>query len=657
VQSGAWNNAATWAGGIPVIDSPSDVVTIPEGIQVYIPAEYPVDASFGMIEIVGELVIQSTVLFTSGTLTNHGSLFVNLSGTLQIEGVDSIFRNDGYMLNQGLFEPGIWSEFYNEGVFENFGTFDIRPRCKFYNEADGYFTNDGFFEMGNLASARNAGTIINRGDIEFSYFRFNNVPSPVLNNVGGTFTNAGDGNMLINGRIFNGTFDQQVSVIRNYGTIILDGEYFANRGTGRSIIDNFGHIDSSYGRFEVSAASHGNDNHVINWPDAVIVGRLFVPAGRLVNHDGASIEIPTGKRLLVEGEGVVDNDSGIFNSGEINNTGTIANRCNGFIQVSPGTYSGNPVADWCDTTPPVITPAISGSLGNNGWYRTNVGISWSVTDPETPVTSMTGCDPSTLLTDNAGVNYQCEATSIGGTTSRTVFIKRDATRPSASVLVTPPANSEGWNNSSISVSFSGTDALSGLASCTATTVLTSEGAGQSASGGCEDNAGNLSHQVIASGINIDKTAPLIAFGGNLAVYSVTDTVEISCSVTDALSGLVSSVCPSASGRGFDFSLDSANILDATALDRAGNSSSASTTFQIVVQPDGVRDLVDEFIENKTVVKKIHKAMDKIETERKTKKRNDLISALESYLQKLVGKERLTLEQSEVLLDLLRFLYS
>ena len=35
-----------------------------------------------------------------------------------------------------------------------------------------------------------------------------------------------------------------------------------------------------------------------------------------------------------------------------------------------------------DTTPPVITPNVSGTLGNNGWYKSNVTISWNVTSPD-----------------------------------------------------------------------------------------------------------------------------------------------------------------------------------------------------------------------------------------------------------------------------------
>jgi len=37
------------------------------------------------------------------------------------------------------------------------------------------------------------------------------------------------------------------------------------------------------------------------------------------------------------------------------------------------------------TTPPVITPTITGTLGDNGWYTNDVTISLSVTDPESAI--------------------------------------------------------------------------------------------------------------------------------------------------------------------------------------------------------------------------------------------------------------------------------
>lgn len=82
-----------------------------------------------------------------------------------------------------------------------------------------------------------------------------------------------------------------------------------------------------------------------------------------------------------------------------------------------------------DPTPPVVTPVVTGTPGTSGWYKSDVGVSWTVTDNESAVSSQTGCDPSTVAADTAGIVFTCSATSAGGTTTKSVTIKRDATAP------------------------------------------------------------------------------------------------------------------------------------------------------------------------------------------------------------------------------------
>jgi hypothetical protein len=87
-----------------------------------------------------------------------------------------------------------------------------------------------------------------------------------------------------------------------------------------------------------------------------------------------------------------------------------------------------------DPTPPVITAAVSGTMGNNGWYTSDVVVTWTVVDPETAV-STTGCGAVTVNADGA-FSFTCAATSAGGASDETVTGKRDATAP----LVSAPAD-------------------------------------------------------------------------------------------------------------------------------------------------------------------------------------------------------------------------
>jgi hypothetical protein len=84
-----------------------------------------------------------------------------------------------------------------------------------------------------------------------------------------------------------------------------------------------------------------------------------------------------------------------------------------------------------DLTPPVIKAEVTGTLGNAGWYVSDVSISWDVSDPESDVTNATGCSSVAVTQDTSGATFTCTATSAGGTASETVEVRRDATAPEA----------------------------------------------------------------------------------------------------------------------------------------------------------------------------------------------------------------------------------
>jgi len=192
-----------------------------------------------------------------------------------------------------------------------------------------------------------------------------------------------------------------------------------------------------------------------------------------------------------------------------------------------------------DTSPPVITPTVNGTLGSDGWYVSNVVVTWTLTDPESAVSSSFGCGPVTIVADTPGTTLSCTASSAGGTASASVTLKRDATPPTATASVSPGPNLNGWNNTDVVVSFSGMDTLSGIDACSLPITLGGEGAGQSASGICRDKAGNVT-TVTAHGISIDKTPPTVACGASPnRLWPPNHTlvpVTVTLTVTDLLSG-------------------------------------------------------------------------------------------------------------------------
>lgn len=91
---------------------------------------------------------------------------------------------------------------------------------------------------------------------------------------------------------------------------------------------------------------------------------------------------------------------------------------------------------FADPTPPVITPVLSPAApqGGNGFYTSDVGVSWSVSDPGSVVSATSGCDPATVSTDTTGATFACSATSAGGEATQSVTVKRDASPPTVPVF-------------------------------------------------------------------------------------------------------------------------------------------------------------------------------------------------------------------------------
>jgi hypothetical protein len=91
-----------------------------------------------------------------------------------------------------------------------------------------------------------------------------------------------------------------------------------------------------------------------------------------------------------------------------------------------------------DASAPVITPTVTGTLGNDGWYTSGVEVTWTVEDPESEIESSSGCERVYVIEDTAGRTLTCEATSLGGTASESVTIKKDSSPPAIKFSNPPP---------------------------------------------------------------------------------------------------------------------------------------------------------------------------------------------------------------------------
>jgi len=120
-----------------------------------------------------------------------------------------------------------------------------------------------------------------------------------------------------------------------------------------------------------------------------------------------------------------------------------------------------------DETPPVITANITGSLGLNGWYTSDVVVQWSVVETDSELFEAP-CATSTQTTDVASHVFSCSASSGGGGSTEQVVLRRDATRPS--IGITQPQALSYMQGQAVAIDFSCSDGTSGIASCTANQV-------------------------------------------------------------------------------------------------------------------------------------------------------------------------------------------
>ncbi len=93
-----------------------------------------------------------------------------------------------------------------------------------------------------------------------------------------------------------------------------------------------------------------------------------------------------------------------------------------------------------DTTAPEITATLNPALsdGLSGWYVSDIGISWTITDPESNFMIDNGCVDQIITTDTDGLALSCTTSSTGGSNTVSEIIKRDAT--ASDVTLTTPAD-------------------------------------------------------------------------------------------------------------------------------------------------------------------------------------------------------------------------
>ncbi len=192
-----------------------------------------------------------------------------------------------------------------------------------------------------------------------------------------------------------------------------------------------------------------------------------------------------------------------------------------------------------DTTPPVVTSALVGTLGANGWYTSDVTLSWDVTDPDTGITSTTGCATTIIATDGVAITATCSATSAGGTTTQSVSFNRDASAATLSVPANLAVNADSWDGATVTYApATAVDPVSGIRSvvCTPATGATLPIGITTVTCVATNNAGLTSTGAFTVTVT-DRNEPGRMFGEGEAAGPNSHTMEFNFAVLETARGL------------------------------------------------------------------------------------------------------------------------
>jgi parallel beta-helix repeat protein len=248
---------------------------------------------------------------------------------------------------------------------------------------------------------------------------------------------------------------------------------------------------------------------------------------------------------------------------------------------------------WLDSIPPTTTIALSGTLGNNDWYISDVLVTLTAADNEggsgvknteyslDNVVWIVYAGPFTLDTDGEKtVYYRSTDNRDNVETAKSQGLKIDETNPIITGAPTTSPNVNGWYNSDVTVKFTCEDSTSGPDESFFDVFVTLEGLDQSAEGTCTDNAGNTADAVVEN-INIDKTKPTITITTPIATnYLLNQNVLADWTASDASSGIDTAIGTTPSGNSIDTGTVGSKTFTVTATDNAGNSYTQTVAYSV-----------------------------------------------------------------------------
>jgi hypothetical protein len=241
-----------------------------------------------------------------------------------------------------------------------------------------------------------------------------------------------------------------------------------------------------------------------------------------------------------------------------------------------------------DPISPSSSPSPSPKANSAGWNKTDVTVDWRWADNAGGSgLNLAAC---TMASTSSGegtfpLSANC-ADQAGNVGSASYTVKVDKTAPTIALANRTAPNASGWNNSAVTVDWTCGDALSGAVSTNVSATLAGDGTNQSTTGTCTDNAGNSSSNT-QTGINIDTANPTLNPVVSSNPVQLGGNATVTPNASDSLSGIASQSCGA---------LDTASVgtktVTCTSTDNAGNTASASITYQVIYSWSGFFQPID-----------------------------------------------------------------
>ncbi len=281
----------------------------------------------------------------------------------------------------------------------------------------------------------------------------------------------------------------------------------------------------------------------------------------------------------------------------------------GNLKTSSGTYL-------VDQTDPQLTVNLTGTAGQNGWYRSMVSASPAASDATSGLAAVDarldgGAWRNTFplsLTEGVHTLEARASDKAGNQANQSQTVRIDLTPPSLTATIPQPDGQNGWYTSAPVLKVSGSDALSGLASAQVKIdsgawiddqVTLKKDGSHTVTFQTTDIAGNTTIQTAALKVDLQGPTLLLEASGTSGQngWFTSAAVEVTSTSSDAVSGL-SKVEARVDGSAWQslnkitVSGDGKHQVEFRATDNAGNVTQHAQTVQIDAAPPQVDVTID-----------------------------------------------------------------